>query len=73
MVLDDYSWNQMTARKSPKSETNGNASVESNESHKLREDERKERESLVLWRRPLTVIHYFIVELALVIKEYAIR
>lgn len=37
----------------------------------VRDEERHERESLVLWRRPITTIHYFLLELLLDIQEYA--
>lgn len=36
----------------------------------IKESERQEREGIVLWKRPLTTLHYFIVELYLNIIEY---
>lgn len=39
----------------------------------MREAERQERESIVLWKRPITTLHYFTVELILNIKEYTIK
>jgi hypothetical protein len=38
---------------------------------KMREEERQEREGIVLWKRPFTTLHYFSVELCLNIQEYA--
>jgi hypothetical protein len=37
---------------------------------KMREEERQEREGIVVWKRPFTTLHYFSVELCLNIKEY---
>ncbi|XP_045033265.1 vacuole membrane protein 1-like [Daphnia magna] len=38
---------------------------------KMREEERQEREGIVLWKRPFTTLQYFTVELCLTIQEYA--
>lgn len=35
--------------------------------------EPSQRNSIVLWRRPFTTIHYFLFELVLSLKEYTIR
>lgn len=37
----------------------------------MREAEREEREQIVLWKRPFTTLHYFVIELCLNIQEYA--
>ncbi|XP_014672330.1 PREDICTED: vacuole membrane protein 1-like isoform X2 [Priapulus caudatus] len=37
------------------------------------EFERRERKGIVLWRRPLTTLHYFVLELLCVIHDYGIR
>ena len=37
------------------------------------DEEIQERESIVLWKRPFTTIHYFLVELLLNIQEYALK
>merc|ERR1712136_616550 len=37
------------------------------------DEEVQERESIVLWKRPFTTIHYFLVELLLNIQEYALK
>jgi len=38
---------------------------------KMRDEERQEREGIVVWKKPLTTLHYFSVELCLNIQEYA--
>ena len=37
------------------------------------DEEVQERESIVLWKRPLTTLHYFLVELLLNIQEYTFK
>lgn len=37
------------------------------------DEEIQERESIVLWKRPITTVHYFLVELLLNIQEYALK
>lgn len=37
------------------------------------ESERQERETIVLWKRPITTLHYFLVELYLTVLEYAFK
>ena len=37
------------------------------------DEEIQERESIVLWKRPFTTIHYFLAELLLNIQEYALK
>ena len=32
--------------------------------------ERKNRESIVLWKKPLTTLHYFCLELMIIVQEY---
>lgn len=39
----------------------------------VRDHERQERESLVLWKRPITTLQYFFLELCLDIHEYAVK
>ena len=63
-------------RKNPKSgEKNGVVSLnpELMQLKKMREEERQEREGIVLWKRPFTTLHYFTVELCLNIQEYALK
>lgn len=38
---------------------------------KMRDEERQEREGIVVWKKPLTTLHYFSIELCLNIQEYA--
>ena len=68
---------QATSRKNPKSgELNGNSATHHSADQqlkKMKEAERLERENIVLWKRPVTTLHYFTIELCLNIKEYAIK
>ena len=70
---------QATSRKNPKSgEQNRNSAAHNNNSadhqmKKMKEADRLERENIVLWKRPITTLHYFTIELCLDIKEYAIK
>ena len=38
-----------------------------------RRGDREERLSLVVWKRPLVTLHYFLLELLLTVKEWACR
>lgn len=59
------------SRKSPKTTGTNTMTAELKYLMEVRDEERHERESLVLWRRPITTIHYFLLELLLDIQEYA--
>ena len=62
----------MAARKGG-AQANGNSThLQVSDDSRMR-DENKERDSIVLWRKPVTTIHYFLVELILDIKEYTIK
>ena len=62
----------MAARKGG-AQANGNSThLQVSDDGRMR-DENKERDCIVLWRKPVTTIHYFLVELILDIKEYTIK
>ena len=65
----------LATRKSPKtSEQNGNSAHNSDyQLKKMKDAERLERENIVLWKRPITTLHYFTIELCLDVKEYALK
>jgi len=51
-------------------EKNGLVERESHEELKqIRHQEREEREKIVLWRKPITTLHYFLLELILLLRE----
>ena len=53
----------------PKSEINRTSTISQTERLKMKED----RESLVLWRHPLTTIDYGIRELFITMMEWSVR
>lgn len=38
-----------------------------------RQKDREERLSLVLWKRPLTTLHYFLLETLMEVKEWTLK
>ena len=52
--------------------TNG-SSVNLKRSLKSHKMEIEDRESLVIWKRPLTTIHYFIMELLWTLRDYLVK
>ena len=56
-----------------KSSKNGDSHATNLQLNKVMEDERQERESIVLWKKPFTTLHYFLVELCLTIQEYTLK
>jgi hypothetical protein len=54
----------------------GNALIDDHDHHhcrlneKERKMERENRQNIVLWRRPLTTLQYFMLELIITIQEY---
>ena len=53
---------------------NGKVVAAALDSHKASsKNEKGDRESIVIWRRPLTTLHYFLAELVLNVREYAFK
>lgn len=80
VVLDVQPFSYLQSRNANKKaggaeHRNGNHSLDSELQRlkKMREDERHEREGIVLWKRPFTTLHYFSVELCLNVHEYAVK
>lgn len=64
----------ITSRNSMKSgDVNGDYRSYDLQFKKGMDEEIQERESIVLWKRPITTVHYFLVELLLNIQEYALK
>lgn len=62
--------------------SNGNASSSGNistqtcnktNSREVKEKEKEDRETLVLWKRPLTTLYYFTMEVFTLLKTYGIQ
>lgn len=69
MAANGASCEQPQKRAGGKEKQNGN-STDSSTSEKRQKD-REERLSLVLWRRPIVTLHYFLLETLITLKEWA--
>lgn len=63
----------VTSRKSPKTTGTNGMSGELQHLMEVRDQERHERESITLFKKPITTLHYFLLELCLEIHEYALK
>lgn len=57
-------------RKDSSPEANGNNPPRIDSTERQKELEKKEREGIVIWRRPITTLEYFIKELFIVLYTY---
>lgn len=74
LTLGTKTTKEATSRNSMKSgDINGDYRSNDLQYKKGMDEEVQERESIVLWKRPLTTLHYFLVELLLNIQEYTFK
>ena len=64
----------MAPRKHLKSsEQNGGTYNSDLQLNQFNDNESQERENIVLWKKPVTTLYYFVIELCLNLQEYALK